>query len=92
MVARKGLTYLGQLSSEQRNWVASEVDTGDSPYKERTTSFPCITVHQSKQKKQFAAQVTWDETMAESIVDYLASNPNQQVIHVAGKFHTEGGF
>ena len=42
-------------------------------------------------EKQFAAQVTWDETMAESIVGYLTSNPDQQVIQVAGNFHTEDG-
>jgi uncharacterized iron-regulated protein len=89
-ISRKGLSYLDQLSSEQRNWVASEVDTADSPYKEK---FMASMHHGTPQQteKQFAAQVTWDETMAESIVDYLASKPSQQVIHLAGKFHTEGG-
>lgn len=29
--------------------------------------------------------------MAESIVKYLDQNPNAQVVHVAGKFHTEAG-
>ena len=89
-IGRKGLPYLEQLSSEQRDWVATEVNNGDSPYKEKfMASMHHGTPEQTEQ--QFAAQVTWDETMAESIVDYLASNPNKQVIHVAGKFHTEGG-
>ncbi|MGF1745983.1 ChaN family lipoprotein [Vibrio minamisatsumaniensis] len=89
-IGRRGLPYLDQLSTEQRQWVASEVNTGDSPYKEKfMASMHHGTPEQTE--KQFAAQVTWDETMAESIVDYLASNPNKQVIHVAGKFHTEGG-
>ncbi|MFI3275259.1 ChaN family lipoprotein [Vibrio sp.] len=89
-IGRKGLPYLEQLSSEQRGWVATEVNNGDSPYKEKfMASMHHGTPEQTE--KQFAAQVTWDETMAESIVDYLASNPNKQVIHVAGKFHTEGG-
>ena len=89
-IGRKGLPYLDQLSTEQRLWIAAEVDTGDSPYKEKfMASMHHGTPEQTE--KQFAAQVTWDETMAESIVDYLASNPNKQVIHVAGKFHTEGG-
>ncbi|WP_210444697.1 ChaN family lipoprotein, partial [Vibrio crassostreae] len=89
-IGRKGLPYLEQLSSEQRDWVATEVNNGDSPYKEKfMASMHHGTPEQTE--KQFAAQVTWDETMAESIVDYLASNPNKQVIHVAGKFHTEGG-
>ncbi|MFA0039437.1 ChaN family lipoprotein [Vibrio sp. 10N.261.52.A1] len=89
-IGRKGLPYLEQLSSEQRDWVATEVNIGDSPYKEKfMASMHHGTPEQTE--KQFAAQVTWDETMAESIVDYLATNPNKQVIHVAGKFHTEGG-
>ncbi|WP_146492276.1 ChaN family lipoprotein [Vibrio sp. T20] len=89
-IGRKGLPYLDQLSTEQRLWIAAEVDTGDSPYKEKfMASMHHGTPEQTE--KQFAAQVTWDETMAESIVDYLASNPNKQVIHVAGMFHTEGG-
>jgi len=89
-IGRKGLPYLEQLSSEQRDWVATEVNIGDSPYKEKfMASMHHGTPEQTE--KQFAAQVTWDETMAESIVDYLATNPDKQVIHVAGKFHTEGG-
>ncbi|WP_102386786.1 ChaN family lipoprotein [Vibrio cyclitrophicus] len=89
-IGRKGLSYLDQLTTEQRQWIASEVDTSDSPYKEKfMASMHHGTPEQTE--KQFSAQVTWDETMAESIVDYLASNPEQQVIHVAGKFHTEGG-
>ncbi|CAH6837321.1 Cofac_haem_bdg domain-containing protein [Vibrio chagasii] len=89
-IGRKGLPYLEQLSSEQRGWVATEVNTGDSPYKDKfMASMHHGTPEQTE--KQFAAQVTWDETMAKSIVDYLATNPDKQVIHVAGKFHTEGG-
>lgn len=89
-IGRKGLPYLEQLSSEQRDWVATEVNIGDSSYKEKfMASMHHGTPEQTE--KQFAAQVTWDETMAESIVDYLATNPDKQVIHVAGKFHTEGG-
>ncbi len=89
-IGRKGLPYLEQLSSEQRDWVATKVNIGDSPYKEKfMASMHHGTPEQTE--KQFAAQVTWDETMAESIVDYLATNPDKQVIHVAGKFHTEGG-
>ncbi|MCG9551888.1 ChaN family lipoprotein [Vibrio sp. Isolate31] len=89
-IGRKGLPYLDQLSTKQRDWVAAEVNTGDSPYKDKfMASMHHGTPEQTE--KQFAAQATWDETMADSIVDYLATNPDKQVIHVAGKFHTEGG-
>ena len=42
-------------------------------------------------EKQFAAQVTWDETMAESMTRYPEQNPSKQIIHIAGKFHIENG-
>ena len=42
-------------------------------------------------QKQFAAQMTWDATMAESIVNYISDHPSSQVMHIAGKFHIENG-
>ena len=41
--------------------------------------------------RRFAAQTSWDDTMAESMVDYLAKHPGQQIMHIAGNFHVEGG-
>lgn len=45
----------------------------------------------SKNEKLYAAQVTWDETMAESIVNYISQNKGTQVIHLAGDFHVRNG-
>lgn len=89
-IGRNGIDYLDKLTPEERQWVATDVNTGDSPYKEKfMASMHHGTPEQTE--KQFAAQVTWDETMAESIVNYLDSHPDSQVVHVAGKFHTEQG-
>lgn len=89
-IGRNGIDYLEKLTPEERLWVADDVATSESPYKDK---FMASMHHGNPEQteKQFAAQVTWDETMAESIVKYLDSNPNKQVIHVAGKFHTEQG-
>lgn len=88
-IGRKGLDYLEGLNKDQRQWVASNIDTSDSPYKEK---FMASMHHGSPEqtKKQFAAQITWDETMAESITQYLTKQPDAQILHIAGKFHTEG--
>ncbi|CAN5748484.1 ChaN family lipoprotein [soil metagenome] len=40
----------------------------------------------------FAAQVLWDETMAEGIVEQLATDPNRQVIVLAGEGHIAYGY
>ena len=40
----------------------------------------------------FAAQVLWDETIAEGIVEQLATDPNRQVIVLAGEGHIAYGY
>ncbi|KIF54662.1 ChaN family lipoprotein [Vibrio owensii] len=89
-IGRQGIDYLDKLDSDERSFVADKVNTANSPYKEKFMA----SMHHGKPEqteKQYAAQVTWDETMAESIVKYLEKHPGTQVVHVAGKFHTEGG-
>ncbi|MDS1871000.1 ChaN family lipoprotein [Vibrio vulnificus] len=89
-IGRQGLAYLDKLNQEERGYLASEINTGESEYKSKFMA----SMHHGKPEqteKQFAAQVTWDETMAESIVNYRQQHPNTQVIHVAGKFHIEQG-
>lgn len=89
-VGRVGLSYLDRLSDDERRLVADKINTEDSAYKRKFMA----SMHHgepAQTEKQYAAQMTWDETMAESIVQYLNDHPGHQVIHVAGKFHTEQG-
>lgn len=89
-IGRQGESYLGKLSADERRSVAQVIDTSDSPYKKKFMA----SMHHGKPEqteRQYAAQVTWDETMAESIVNYLAKHPGKQVLHIAGKFHIEQG-
>jgi uncharacterized iron-regulated protein len=89
-IGRNGLGYLDGLGSKQRRYVAAVVDTQASPYKDK---FMSSMHHGDRQQtaNQFAAQLTWDATMAESIVDYIDKQPGKQVIHIAGTFHVEQG-
>ncbi len=89
-IGRKGEGYLNTLTSHQRSWVAEQINTEDSAYKSKFMA----SMHHgepAQTTKQYAAQVTWDETMAESIVSYLATHPQNKVMHIAGKFHVEDG-
>ncbi|WP_136484307.1 ChaN family lipoprotein [Vibrio sp. H11] len=89
-IGRQGPEYVDRLDSKQRTWIAREADSSDSPYKQR---FMASMHHGTEQQneRQFAAQITWDETMAESISDYLLTHPGHQVMHIAGLFHTQEG-
>lgn len=89
-IGRQGLDYLEKLTPEQRAYVAETIDVAPSPYKDKFMA----SMHHGKPEqteKQFSAQVTWDETMAESMIRYLEQNPSKQIIHLAGKFHIEDG-
>lgn len=89
-IGREGISYLDKLDGQQRALLAQEIDTSASPYKDK---FMASMHHGEPEQteKQFAAQITWDETMAESITRYLDTNPSTQVVHIAGKFHIEQG-
>ncbi|CAE6951075.1 hypothetical protein ACOMICROBIO_GDFFDHBD_03646 [Vibrio sp. B1REV9] len=89
-IGRQGTAYIEKLNAEERRFIAEDINTGESPYKEKFMA----SMHHGKPEqteRQYAAQVTWDETMADSIVTFLSMNPDTQVIHIAGKFHTENG-
>ncbi|ENM5888551.1 ChaN family lipoprotein [Vibrio mimicus] len=89
-IGRVGIDYIERLTPEQRQWIAAEINTQDSPYK---STFMASMHHgnPAQNENQFAAQITWDETMAESIVHYLRTNPERKVLHIAGMFHTQQG-
>lgn len=89
-IGREGTDYLDKLPVNERSWLADTISTQDSAYK---THFLSSMHHGNELQngKQFAAQMAWDETMAESIVRYLERHPNSQVMHIAGKFHIENG-
>ncbi len=88
-IARKGPAYLDQLPAEQRAWVAERLTLSDDAYKRR---FMATRHHgQAPTEFQFAAQTSWDDTMAESIDRYLQSHPGHRVLLTVGRFHIGDG-
>lgn len=89
-IGQQGLSYLDKLEPLERQYLAHSIDVSESPYKEK---FMASMHHGTPEQTeiQYAAQVAWDETMAESITRYLSQHANKQVIHIAGKFHVEQG-
>ena len=89
-IGSEGIEYIDKLTMDQRKWLAKSISTKNSAYK---TRFLASMHHgdEIQNLQHFAAQVTWDETMADSIVQYLTQNPNKQIMHIAGKFHVEDG-
>lgn len=89
-IAQNGLSYLNVLSLQERANVAKKIDLSESAYKEKFMS----SMHHgapTQQLNMYASQLTWDATMAESIVNYKHAHPKTAIVHIAGKFHVEGG-
>ncbi|MGF1690300.1 ChaN family lipoprotein [Photobacterium kagoshimensis] len=89
-IGKYGEAYLNRLPTNERTWVADSLTLTEDAYQDKFIS----SMHhgdEAQTKRQFAAQTAWDDTMAESMVDYLASHPNTQILHTAGRFHVEEG-
>jgi len=92
-VNREGLEILDSLSVQEKMWVARAVNTDDGTYKDKFFGLMgnMQMGHGMLLDRLFAAQCVKDDTMAESIVDYLKANPKKKVIHFNGDFHSQSG-
>ncbi|WP_413166514.1 ChaN family lipoprotein [Capilliphycus salinus ALCB114379] len=89
-VARGGLE---SLTTEDKTYIPplTEIRTDNAEYRQMLQEI-YQQHHQGKGNSEafenfFLAQVLWDETMAETIAEYLDNHPNSQVIVLAGKGH-----
>jgi len=89
-VAREGLESLSDKELEQ---VPVELDWSNTVYKTRLRQI--FKEHPEGAIKNFddfyQAQVLWDETMAQSVHDYLENNPDRQMVVLAGNGHIAFG-
>ena len=95
-VAREGLE---SLTPAQRQFIPpfAEIRTDNAEY--RQLMLTAFKQHQAAGhgssadfERFFLAQVLWDETMAEKIAQFLQSNPDYQVVVLAGKGHINYGY
>ncbi|PCI49263.1 MAG: hypothetical protein COB49_05200 [Alphaproteobacteria bacterium] len=100
-VGEEGPAFLDRLTGEPRKWIAEELHTQDGPYKDRYLSFLAETAGHRvegagmteeektiKRFRRFAAQVSRDDTMAESIYNHMQANPGRKIMHINGSFHS----
>lgn len=89
-IGHEGPEWLDKLPASRRSLLARQLTLGDDAYRQKFMA----SMHHGdpdSNARRFAAQTSWDDTMAESMVDYLAKHPGQQIMHIAGNFHVEGG-
>jgi aminopeptidase N len=85
---------LDSLSEEERKSVPSRMDFSNEAYKRRLEKI--FQEHEGFEKKNFdffyQAQILWDETMSESINEFLKGHPEDQMVVLAGSGHLEYGY
>lgn len=95
-VSRAGLS---SLTPEERQHIPpfSEIRTDSPEY--RQMALESFQMHQragygssADTERFFLAQVLWDETIAEKIAQFLAANPDYQVVVLAGQAHIVCGY
>ncbi len=84
---------LDSLSEEERKFLPSGMNFSDEAYKERLKKI--FQEHEDFGAKDFnffyQAQILWDETMAESVDEFLKAHPGYQMVILAGNGHLAYG-
>jgi len=94
IVARKGGKGLETVSDSEKVWIAKTLKALDDDYRKRFISLmtggdkPMPMAHMNPQK-MYEAQCIKDDTMAESIDNFLKKNPGMKIITYEGDFHSD---
>ena len=84
---------LDSLSEEERKFIPAGMDFSDDAYKTRLEKI--FREHEDLGARDFdffyQAQILWDETMAESIDQFLKTHPSYQMVVLAGNGHLAYG-
>ena len=96
MVAMRGFGIYKSLKEENADYIATHVDTLEPKYRDRFVNTMKMVGHMGKMSKMnvenfFYAQCIKDNTMAESIDNYLKSHPGNEILMINGSFHSDFG-
>ncbi len=90
-IGRQGSAYLNKLLPRERHLIASKPLTDQPEYRLRYMDFLADARKLTAEHKEnsYLAQLTRDNTMAESIYQAWLDNPHAQILHLNGQFHSE---
>jgi uncharacterized iron-regulated protein len=88
-IHKEGVETFEDFSEQEKSWSARELNALPGAYKDKFMGL--MGGHSDKLESMYAAQCIKDDTMAESIADWLKANPGGRVLHINGAFHSAGG-
>lgn len=86
-----GKGYETLLPQNERQFIAEQPYLNNDDYQQKFYDFmdSMRKISDERKANSYAAQLARDNTMAESILKALKENPDSQVIHLNGSFHSE---
>jgi uncharacterized iron-regulated protein len=91
-VHKEGPAVVDQFTEEEKGWAARKLVAEKGAYRDKFMKLMGgAGDHNEKLETMFVAQCIKDDTMAESIADWLKANAKGRVLHINGAFHSEGG-
>ena len=88
-IHKEGPDSFDNFSEDEKGWSARELKALPGAYRDKFMGL--MGGHSERLDNMFAAQCIKDDTMAESIADWLAGNEGGRVLHINGAFHSAGG-
>lgn len=91
-VFKEGVEVIETFSDEEKSWTAAELKAEPGAYKDKFMGLMGgMGGHSDSLERMYAAQCIKDDTMAESLANWLKANPEGRVLHINGAFHSAGG-
>ncbi len=83
---------MSKFSEEEKAWSANELKALPGAYRDKfMKTMGGAGGHNANLENMYAAQCIKDDTMAESIANWLKANEGARVLHINGNFHSAGG-
>jgi len=89
-IARTIDTSAGEYYDQYMVFLSNNSSHGSSHSSGSKDNASMSKIMQTMAQRSFAAQAVRDDTMAESIARHLQTNPQRQVLHLNGSFHSNG--
>ncbi|MDY6915411.1 MAG: ChaN family lipoprotein [Candidatus Cloacimonadota bacterium] len=97
LLNKHGKSVLDSLQAAEKEFIADSLVVTEGEYKERFLQTMASNmglqqvshIHHKMLESVYAAQCLKDDTMAESIANFIQKNPQTKVIHYNGEFHSD---
>jgi uncharacterized iron-regulated protein len=91
-VYKEAPEVMEKFSDEEKSWSANELKALPGAYRDKfMKTMGGAGGHNANLDNMYAAQCIKDDTMAESIANWLKANEGARVLHINGNFHSAGG-